>query len=235
MKSAWETTRARSEYHFDTEKWNPKWDRVERVGYIEPCWTEELNTVINNAQPVTWRTRGRATDPLQRQAEEYNQEDHDLVQQGYGTDYVITDLTYELPRVFQTIADQFGLEKTMARIHVQRPGQVWNLHLDKLEKWMPADPGQVRRYFIQLTDWQQGHFWSYGNYCYTRWHAGDVTTFDWLNVPHSTANAGHLPRVTLQITGVATPESEKYIRSLGGKYHYVDPTPFSRHTNPLDL
>lgn len=223
MKSSWEQTKQRSAYHFDTERWNPKWDRVERVGHIEPCWAEELQQVLDQAQPVTWRTRGRATDPLQRQAVEYDQEDYDLEQQGYGVDHVVTDLTYDLPPVFQRIADQFSLDQTMARIHVQRPGQTWNLHLDKLEKWMPADPTKVVRYFIQLTDWQQGHFWNYGNYHYWGWHAGDVTTFDWLNVPHATANAGHSPRVTLQITGVATAESELYIQSLSGKYHYVDP------------
>jgi hypothetical protein len=102
----------------------------------------------------------------------------------------------------------------MARIHVQTPGQVWNLHLDKLEKWMPADPTQVVRYFVQLTDWQPGHFWSYGNYMWSGWQAGDVSTFDWLNVPHSTANAGHTPRATLQVTGIKTSATNKFLNTL---------------------
>jgi hypothetical protein len=163
---------------------------------------------------VTWRTRGKTDDPLKRQDAEYDQEDYDLEQQGYSKDHVVSDLTYELAPVFQKIADQFALEKSMARIHVQRPGQTWNLHLDKLEKWMPADPSQVVRYFVQLTDWQPGHFWAFGNYTWSRWRAGDIGTSDWYHVPHATANAGHRPRVTLQITGVATDATKKFLQQF---------------------
>ena len=102
----------------------------------------------------------------------------------------------------------------MNRIHVQRPGQLWHRHIDKLYKWFPEDPDQVMRIFIQLTDWQPGQFWEYGNYHWTQWRAGSVTTFDWQNLPHSTANAGFEPRVTLQITGVKTGRTMDYLASL---------------------
>lgn len=217
-QSNWEITRQRSRYHFDTATMDPQWDTVQNLGEIKVNWSTELTKAIADSKPVTWRTRGRESDPLKRGSEEYDQEDYDMEQQGYGRDYVVTNLSYELAPVFQQIADQFGLEKTMARIHVQHPGQVWNLHLDKLEKWMPADPTQVVRYFIQLTDWQQGHFWSYGNYSWTGWRAGDVSTFDWWNVPHSTANAGHTPRATLQITGVKTDKTAQFLDELAAKY-----------------
>ena len=94
------------------------------------------------------------------------------------------------------------------------PGQVWNLHLDKLEKWNPNNPDSVSRYQIQLTNWEPGHFWSYGNYIHSGWRAGDVTTFDWKNVPHSTANAGHGPRVTLQVTGIDTEQTQAFLFKL---------------------
>jgi hypothetical protein len=217
MKSNWDLLKIRSQYHFDTDKWNPKWDRVEKVGCIAANWQQELETVLAEAKSITWRTRGRNNDPLKRQDIEYDQEEYDLEQQGYGKDFIISDLTYSLPDVFQEHADKFCLEKCMARVHVQRPGQVWNLHLDKLEKWMPEDPNQVVRYFIQLTDWQQGHFWSFGNYTWWGWHAGDIVTFDWLNVPHSTANAGHTARATLQITGIKTAETDEYLKTLSHK------------------
>ena len=196
MKSAWEITRQRSQYHFDNDQIDPRWDTVQQLGRIQPTWHAELTTAIKASQPVTWRTRGRDNDPLKRASEEYDQEDYDLAP------------------AFQRIADQFALEKSMARIHVQHPGQTWNLHLDKLEKWMPADPTQVVRYFVQLTDWQQGHFWSYGNYAWTGWRAGDVSTFDWINVPHATANAGHVPRVTLQVTGIKTATTDTFLNSI---------------------
>jgi hypothetical protein len=213
-QSNWEITKQRSQYHFDTAIMDPRWDTVQQLGHIEPNWQQELADAVAASVPVTWRTRGRDTDPLKRASEEYDQEDHDLEQQGYGRDYVVTNLNYDLAPVFQRIADQFGLEKSMARIHVQHPGQVWNLHLDKLEKWMPADPAQVVRYFVQLTDWQPGHFWSYGNYAWSGWYAGDVSTFDWINVPHATANAGHVPRVTLQITGIKTAATTEFLKTL---------------------
>jgi hypothetical protein len=214
MNSNWELTKQRSQYHFDTQRWNPKWDRVERLGHIQPNWTEELAQAIETSKSVTWRTRGKPDDAKVRSSEEHDREEYDLESYGMSKDYVVSNLNYELAPVFQQIADQFALDSSMARIHVQHPGQVWNLHLDKLEKWMPQDPSQVVRYFVQLTDWQPGHFWSFGNYMWSRWAAGSVTTFDWMNVPHSTANAGHVPRATLQITGVITPDTIKFLETL---------------------
>lgn len=214
MKSNWEILKARSAYHFDPTSWHADWDTVQHLGQITPCWHIELAEVIAQAQSVTWRTRGRVNDPLQRGSEEYDQEDYDLEQQGYGREHVVTDLTYQIPTVFAAIADRFVLTNAMTRIHVQRPGQVWNLHLDKLEKWLPQDPTQVVRYFVQLTDWQPGHFWSYGNFQWWGWRAGDVSTFDWWNVPHATANAGHVPRATLQITGIKTTATQKFLDKL---------------------
>ena len=217
MNSDWAITRRRSLYHFDNTIIDPRWDTVQHLGNIKTEWDTELQSVIDNSKPVTWRTRGRENDPLVRPDLDYDREEYDLERIGMSKDYVVTNLNYELPQMFQNIADQFGLEKSMARIHVQHPGQVWNLHLDKLEKWMPADPTQVVRYFVQLTDWQQGHFWSYGNYAWTGWSAGDVSTFDWWNVPHSTANAGHTPRATLQITGVKTDKTVQFLAELATK------------------
>ena len=67
---------------------------------------------------------------------------------------------------------------------------------------------------IQLTDWQPGQFWEFGNYHWNQWTAGDVVTFDWQNMPHSTANAGHHPRVTLQLTGVKTSDTYDFLAGL---------------------
>ena len=214
MNSSWDITKQRSRYHFRTDTMDPAYDTVIPVGDIKPTWDTELAKVIEQAQPVTWRTRGRPGDPKQRANEDYDREEYDLERAGMSKDYVLTNMEYNIAPVFQSIADAFGMEDTLARVHVQLPGQVWNLHLDKLEKWMPEDPSRVGRYFIQLTTWQPGHFWAYGNYCWTRWAAGSVTTFDWINVPHCTANAGHVPRATLQITGIKTPGTDKYLNNL---------------------
>jgi hypothetical protein len=217
MNSAWELTKQRSTYHFDSFKFDPDQDRVTSLGNIRSFWQHELANIIESANPKTWRTRGQGAD---RSNEEYDQEDHDLEQFGYGKDHVVGDLTWDVPEIFNKFLKPFGMDNCKMRLHVQRPGQVWNLHLDKLEKWNPADPDRVMRVMIALNDYEPGHFFSYGNYVHTGWRAGDVHTFDWQNVPHSTANAGHGPRITLQMTGVITDKTKDFLRILRSKSPY---------------
>jgi hypothetical protein len=217
-QSSWEITKQRSGYHFDNFKFDPDLDKVTTLGNIDPFWKEELDTFIELARPKTWRTRGKEGN--ERPAEEYNEEEYDLEQFGYGKDFVVSDLTWEVPETFNKIAVWFGMENCKMRLHVQRPGQMWNLHLDKLEKWNPTDPSRVMRIMIALNDWEQGHFFSYGNYMHSGWHAGDVTTFDWRNLPHATANAGHGPRITLQMTGVVTDQTQNFLRVLRSRSPY---------------
>jgi hypothetical protein len=212
MKSSWDETKKRSRYHFDSTRFDPDQDRVVRLGFIEPCWATELKAIVEKSQATTWRTRGEAGKI--RPEEELAAEDYDLEREGYGKDYVISNLNWDIPPVLQEIADRFALEDAMTRIHVQQPGQVWNLHLDKLEKWCPENPDSVLRIQIQLTAWEPGQFWSYGNYCHSQWQAGDVATFDWQNIPHATANASHHPRVTLQVTGIKTAATDKFLKEL---------------------
>ena len=211
-QSSWKLTKQHSGYHFDNFKFDPDQDKVTTLGNIDPFWKEELDTTIELARPKTWRTRGKEGN--ERPDEEYDQEDYDLEQFGYGKDHVVSDLTWEVPSTFDKIAVWFGMDNCKMRLHVQRPGQVWNLHLDKLEKWNPEDPSKVMRIMIALNDWEPGHFFSYGNYMHSGWHAGDVTTFDWRNLPHATANAGHGPRITLQMTGVVTDQTQNFLRIL---------------------
>ena len=216
-QSSWELTKQRSGYHFDNFKFDPDQDKVTTLGNIDPFWQDEIVTIIDLAQPKTWRSRGHGLD---RTSEEYDQEDYDLEQFGYGKDFVVSDLTWDVPETFDKIAVWFGMDNCKMRLHVQRPGQMWNLHLDKLEKWNPADPAKVMRVMIALTDWQPGHFFSYGNCMYSGWCAGDVTTFDWRNIPHATANAGHEPRITLQMTGVITDRTQHFLRILRSRSPY---------------
>ena len=211
--SSWAATKERSRYHFNPQIMDPRYDTVIRLGHITPTWTDQLAEIIEGARDVTWRTRGDPRKPS-RPEHELSAEEYDLQRTGYNTDLKVSAMNWKIPANLQAIADSFCLEDTMTRIHVQRPGQVWNLHLDKLEKWNRDDPDSVARYMIQLTDWQPGHFWSYGNYIFEKWSAGDVTTFDWQNVPHSTANAGHVPRATLQVTGIKTTKTDEFLSTL---------------------
>jgi hypothetical protein len=214
MKSNWENSKIKSKYHFDNFKIDPNYDTVIKLGQIKGDWSSELKEIVDTSKPATWATRGYKGEGVMPPREDLLAEEYDLEQTGYGKDYVVTHINWKISPTLQKISDLFGLKDCMNRVHVQMPGEVWNLHLDKLEKWNPEQPYTIKRIMVQLTDWQMGHFWSYGNYNYTGWKAGDVTTFDWMNVPHSTANAGHTPRVTFQMTGVATEQTNEFLARL---------------------
>lgn len=212
MISSWEKSKQKSKYHFDNFKNDSQVDKVIRLGKITADYSEDVKHAVETAKPATWRTRGKVGKS--RPEAELASEDYDLERFSYGKDYQITHLNWEITPNLKKISDLFGLEDCMERIHVQMPGEVWNLHLDKLEKWAPDAPWTVMRVQVALTDWEQGHFWSYGNYNHQQWRAGDVTTFDWQNLPHSTANAGHNPRVTFQLTGIITEKTNEFLKRL---------------------
>jgi hypothetical protein len=214
MKSSWDYTRERSSYHFDPKRKDSADTAFTHLGYIEPTWTTDLEDIIANSRPATWATRGYKGEGVHIPSQDLEAEEYDIERVGADPKMIITHLNWSIPETLKQITESFALDDCMERIHVQHPGEVWNLHIDKLQKWAPDDPSLVGRYFIQLTDWQPGQFWEYGNYHWNQWRAGDVSTFDWPNMPHSTANAGHHPRVTFQLTGVITEKTRDFLRTL---------------------
>lgn len=214
MKSNWEMAQERSNYHFNSRQVDRAQDVMTYLGHINPTWTADINDIVVNARPATWATRGYKGKGIEAPPEELAAEELDMTRAGIPTDMIITHLNWRMPDSLQQITDAFGLDKCMARIHVQLPGELWNLHIDKLSKWAPDAPESIMRIMIQLADWQPGQFWEYGNYHYNQWRAGDVTTFDWVNMPHCTANAGYDPRVTLQLTGIRTARTLDFLANL---------------------
>jgi hypothetical protein len=215
MKSSWDTTRLKSNYHFDPARQDLPHEVFTYLGRITGGdWHQDIADIVGSAEPATWATRGYKGQGVLPPREDLAAEEYDIERVGADPKMTITHLNWKIPDSLKKITNQFGLEDCMERIHVQRPGEIWNLHIDKLLKWCPEDPSKVMRVMIQLTDWQPGQFWEYGNYHYHQWRAGDVTTFDWANMPHSTANAGHHPRVTFQLTGVITEHTQKYLQTL---------------------
>lgn len=212
MISNFEESKQKSNYHFNNKIIDK--DTVIYVGKFVNTWEKELETIIKNSKPASWETRGYKAKENNIPQPELDKEEYDLIRVGLDPKMTITHLNWELPTVLQKMSDLFCLKDCMNRIHVQKPGEVWNLHIDKLYKWCPENPDSVVRFMIQLTDWQPGQFWEYGNYHHNQWEAGEVTTFDWRNIPHCTANAGYHPRVTFQITGVATEKTKQFLLSL---------------------
>jgi hypothetical protein len=214
FKSSWDFTKSTSTYHFDPKKKDRFEDVIAHLGHIEPTWLADIDNIVANSKPATWETRGYKGEGVLPPREDLVAEEYDLERVGADPKMTITHLNWNMPESLKKISRQFGLADCMERIHVQLPGEVWNLHMDKLQKWNPEDPSRVMRIFVQLTDWQPGQFWEYGNHHWNQWRAGDVSTFDWANMPHSTANAGHHPRVTLQLTGVITDRTQDFLAHL---------------------
>lgn len=214
MKSSYDLTKEKSNYHFRNDRIDPRYDTVVYLGKIKGDWSKELESIIDNAKPATWENRGYKSQEVAVPQPELALEEYDLIRAGMDPKMTITHLNWDIPPVLKQMSDLFGLGDCMERIHVQMPGEVWNLHIDKLQKWNPKNPDSVIRIMIQLTDWQPGQFWEYGNYQHSSWSAGEVTTFDWQNVPHCTANAGYHPRVTLQLTGIKTKKTEEFLAKL---------------------
>lgn len=213
-QSSWLQRRRQSNYHFDSTRRDTEQEVMTHLGRVPVTWQRDLDTVIKRSRPATWATRGYKSQAAAQPAESLAAEEYDLVRVGADPDMIITNLNWDLPPSLQQLQHEFALDDCMARIHVQWPGQVWTRHIDKLEKWAPDRPHTVMRIMIQLTPWQPGHFWEWGTHHWTHWQVGDVITFDWPNMPHATANAGHDVRVTLQLTGRKTPDTGKFIESL---------------------
>jgi hypothetical protein len=214
QQSSWDKLKEKSQYHFDNDTMDPRWDTTNMIGKFSGDWANEVNTIVADSAPANWETRGFKGEGVNVPKPELDDEEYDLERLGIDPKVVITNLAWNLPPVLQAMSDCFGLADCMNRVHVQMPGQLWHLHIDKLYKWFPDHPERVKRYMIQLTDWQPGQFWEFGNYHHNRWKAGDIWDFDWENVPHSTANAGHHPRVTLQITGIITDKTQQFLEQL---------------------
>ena len=73
----------------------------------------------------------------------------------------------------------------------------------------------IRRFAIMLADWQLGQVFQLGNAAWTQWSAGDCITWDWKNIPHSTANMGWHDRPMLQITGNVTKRTLDLLDNCG--------------------
>ena len=216
-KSSWDKLKEKSTYHFDNTIVDKKKDVLVELGHIDGDFSREVKKIVKESKAANWETRGFKGEGVAVPSPELKDEEYDLARVGVDPKVVITNLAWKLPKKLQAISDMFAFEDTMNRIHVQQPGQLWHQHIDKLYKWFPEDPSKVMRVFIQLTNWEMGQYWQYGTYNWSHWQAGNVTTFDWQNIPHSTANAGFHPRVTLQITGIATDKTRAFLKLLKAK------------------
>ena len=211
--SNWEKCQQRSTYHFDPFAHTSQADRMRYVGRFVGDWKQELDQAVNNAVSITWRTRDMKDNPTGGPG--IDGVENDLVKAGGKPDTEITSLEDDVASYpsFQKMTDALHLvdgadRPLQTRVHVQMPGQTWTAHVDQLNKWSMSEPlDNIFRFMIFLHDYEFGHFVQYGNEILTKYRAGEIYTWDHVNVPHCTANAGVTPRSTMVITGIGTQQT----------------------------
>lgn len=126
--------------------------------------------------------------------------------------------TPEKQPIIHSMISNLGIEAAYVRIHKQLPGDFNLLHMDTMSQNIHQETNtdldydaiddphvDTVRVVVALNDWQWGHFFQLGNTIWHQWDAGDLVYWDWKNLPHSTANAGHVVRYAGIITGKPTP------------------------------
>jgi hypothetical protein len=226
--SSWEWTRERSQYHFDWTKRDQTGEWWTPLGRFVGDWSLDLEDALSKAsKPITWASRKdspyyQKEDGSFEQSKMLAQEENDLRNTGAPVDLKLTDVIEkdDIGATLSKMYQFFELEDPWVRLHIQRPGQMFNLHIDKLQDRCPEDPTRVVRIMVHLTDWEPGQFYNYGTQNITHWAAGDVHTFDWANVPHATANASRSLRPSMIMTGVATDKTKQIIESASKEKRY---------------
>jgi hypothetical protein len=213
--SKWEFAKQRSTWHFDFNKVEPPQSAYRVIGRIHGEWRSGLTEFME--------VKAGNDDLTSIGHDSLGSERADLASWGHGQwGYdALTPSPY-----FMRMAEGLGLKPMSARINRQSVGQAAPLHIDcctgLLKEKQKELHGlnlqfnsltglpvahEILRVFVMLTDWEPGHFFIFGNQVYSQWKKGDIVLFDWVNMPHATANAGHNARFLLKVTGLLTPES----------------------------
>jgi hypothetical protein len=218
--SSWQWCVDHSRYHFDNFKTDQPGEWFQVLGRFEGNWTDEV--VQAQGKPITWATRKFYGNDDDTVSPMLAQEENDLRTTGAPVNLELTDAVFDISAypTLTCMSEYFGIEDAKIRMHYQQPGQMFNLHIDKLQERCPDDPERVIRITIMLADWEPGQFYSYGNYTYSHWRAGDAHVFDWANVPHATANASRSMRPVLQVTGLKTDRTRALLAAAGPEARY---------------
>ena len=122
---------------------------------------------------------------------------------------------------FKLVIDNLGLVEhseydIKVKLFRQMPGQILPSHIDNYkkptEKTTSDIAKQAVRFAVALSDWNVGHYWHFGNAVWQQWSKGDCVHWH-RTMAHGTANVGHTPRLTLQITGIPSEHTFKLINS----------------------
>lgn len=243
IPSRWEHNKKHSSFHFDPFR-SPNLDQSYIVPVrFTNNFSDVVNLASNDHVDMTignYRARGqsrqdkdlhdgelldikRATGkkdlPAMGKVPIYKKTDKD--------EFINTAPEYE---VLHRIIKFLDMEVQQARLHVQKLGMITPLHIDqqmrnaredRRKQWLSyggdKNPLILRRFLIMMQDWDYGHVWQFGNNYYQGYKSGSAVTYDWVNMPHGTANFGYSPRVTFQLTGFVSKHTQELIdHSLNG-------------------
>ena len=204
--SNWEAGKARSNYHFDWQRHELAGHDYKWLGRFYGDWQSELDIIKEKAEQKTWRTRGKI---YHKDHPDLIAEENDLINAGMPTTTPTLRKWKEFDGIFEKMIDSFGLETRKQAFHIQYPGELLSLHVDKQYE-VADDYTKVARFFIFLEDWKPGQFLQMGT-SFVQWRKGDILNFDWVNIPHASANAGWDPRCLIQVTGTITRRTEEII------------------------
>jgi hypothetical protein len=218
--SSWQWCVDHSRYHFNNFKIDQPGEWFQVLGRFEGNWADEV--ALAQGKPITWATRKFYNNDDDTVSPMLEQEENDLRNTGAPVDLKLTDAVFDISAcpTLTRMSEYFAIEDAKIRMHYQQPGQMFNLHIDKLQERCPDDPERVIRMSIMLTDWEPGQFYLYGTTTYSHWRAGDVHIFDWANVPHATANASRSMRPVLQVTGLKTDRTRQLLEQAGPSVLY---------------
>lgn len=208
-----EVSRGRSTWHFNNSKApEPGLDSYTLVGQIElPAnWQQGIDPELITT--AAWKRLITAT-PDQELQQTLTQ---NLEKVGQNPEHGMFDTVNinHLP-VAQQLAQALGLENSITRLHIQRPGQLLNMHIDDLAS-ADQDPGEIRRFIIAVDNWYPGQVFQLGNAVWSQWRAGDCVTWSWKDIPHGSANFGWNDRPMIQITGYVTELTQQLVNQASG-------------------
>jgi len=210
-------------YHNNRHDTKPDWAKIGSIS--SETYASELQMILDNIQSVRDTWNNQSIEQIERSVAKKGPKQLEIMkgqkQEKIAAGYQSGAAMYRVQNcaddsVFNGYAKQIGLESSVARYHVQFPGEVtvWHTdiyspaheflsHMDDIPDEKVGLDRQIRRILIALEDWDWGHMLIFGKTPWINWDAGDVIYWEY-GVPHGSANMGFKPRISVSITGMIT-------------------------------
>lgn len=177
-------------------------------GKLDLDWQQvkaDLETVADE-QSMNWSIIGNTTynddaSKVQNEYVKYGWTQHNT--KSWKTTNFDPKITFDWE---QRVINQLPLDKAVATIHRQDPGQTLPWHYDRffmLKRLHPDDPRPIWRFLVFLEDWKLGHFLQVGDSVLHHWQQGDTVVWK-PGKEHLATNVGLEKKWTCNVTGFLT-------------------------------